>query len=110
MTMGRQLNSRPPISIDTTWRTHAKCRFENLDMFFPAGTTGAAVEEMEAAKAICKGCQVRDRCLRFALETNQEDGIWGGTTEAERRKLRRAWLAARRAPAAAHTRQSQVSA
>ncbi len=65
-------------------------------LFFPAGSTGVAVGEIDAAKVICGACQVQDRCLRFALETDQEDGIWGGTTEAERRKLRRAWLATRR--------------
>jgi WhiB family redox-sensing transcriptional regulator len=37
-----------------------------------------------------------DTCLDFALATNQESGVWGATSEEERRKLRKAWLAARR--------------
>jgi WhiB family redox-sensing transcriptional regulator len=82
--------------VDNTWRDHASCRFERVDLFFPAGTTGAAIEEIDAAKGICQSCRVQDRCLSFAFETNQEDGIWGGTTEEERRKLRREWLADQR--------------
>ena len=39
---------------------------------------------------------VSDECLEFALATNQEAGIWGGSTEEERRKLRKAWLAKQR--------------
>lgn len=95
--MDRKLSSRPTKSVDTSWRDQASCRFANLDLFFPADSTGISVEDIDAAKAICRACQVQDRCLRFALETNQEVGIWGGTTEAERRKLRRAWLVTRRA-------------
>jgi WhiB family redox-sensing transcriptional regulator len=37
-----------------------------------------------------------DPCLEFALATNQEAGIWGATSEEERRKLRKAWLARQR--------------
>ena len=40
-------------------------------------------------------------CLEFALATNQEAGVWGGTTEDERRALRKAWLAEQQADAAA---------
>jgi WhiB family redox-sensing transcriptional regulator len=45
---------------------------------------------------VCGGCDARQPCLEFALTTNQDSGIWGGTSEEERRKLRRQWLAARR--------------
>ena len=40
------------------------------------------------AKAICGACAVRAECLEYALKTDQEHGIWGGLTEAERRTLR----------------------
>ena len=78
------------------WRDSAACRNTDPNLFFPAGTTGAAVEEIEAAKAICRSCVVQKECLEFALEANQDTGVWGGTTEDERRKIRSAWLAARR--------------
>lgn len=86
------------MSIDTRWQEYASCSVDDLDLFFPAGTTGDAVAEVEAAKAICQGCRVQARCLQFALETNQQDGVWGGTAPVERRKLRRAWIAAHRPP------------
>ena len=66
------------------------------DLFFPIGTTGPAVDQIEAAKRVCRGCDALEPCLDFALATNQESGVWGGTSEEERRKLRKSWLAARR--------------
>ena len=53
--------------------------------------------QIETARRICRACQVSDECLEFALATNQEAGIWGGTTEEERRKLRKMWVAKQRA-------------
>lgn len=73
------------------WREHAACRDSDASLFFPAGSTGAAIDQIEAAKAVCATCPVQDDCLRFALETNQEDGVWGGRDEIERRRLRRGW-------------------
>jgi WhiB family redox-sensing transcriptional regulator len=65
-------------------------------MFFPIGTTGPAVDHIEKAKMICGMCSVREECLQYALETNQEAGVWGGFAEDERRRLRKRWLAERR--------------
>lgn len=81
---------------DSGWRDRAACRDTDPDLFFPVGTTGVAVEEIEAAKALCQSCPVCAQCLDFALEANQEAGIWGGTSEDERRRMRSAWVAARR--------------
>jgi len=82
--------------IDVRWRQQANCRHVHPDLFFPTGSSGVAVDEIEAAKAVCRACRVQGACLQFALETNEQAGIWGGATEDERRKLRRAWLARRR--------------
>lgn len=78
------------------WRGHAACRGMEPDMFFPIGTTGPALDQIEASKAICSVCDVRDDCLDFALSTNQESGVWGETSEEERKRLRKRWLAGRR--------------
>jgi WhiB family transcriptional regulator, redox-sensing transcriptional regulator len=78
------------------WRRRASCRDTDPDLFFPVGTTGSAIDQIEAAKAVCRQCDARDDCLEFALATNQEAGVWGATSEEERRKLRKAWLARRR--------------
>ena len=72
------------------WRNEASCRNTDPDLFFPVGTTGPALEQIAAAKAVCCECEVRQRCLEFALTTNQDSGIWGGTSEEERRQIRRA--------------------
>ncbi len=78
------------------WRDVASCRDTDPDLFFPVGTTGPALEQIEAAKAVCRACPALEPCLEFALATNQESGVWGATSEEERRKLRKAWLAAQR--------------
>ena len=73
------------------WRELSACRDTDPDLFFPIGTTGAAIEQIEAAKAVCRTCEAQPACLEFALMTNQESGVWGGTSEEERRQLRKAW-------------------
>jgi len=83
------------------WRTSAACRDSNAELFFPIGTTGNALDQIEAAKAVCMLCPVRSECLEFALATNQEAGVWGATSEDERRKLRKNWVGSRKATTAA---------
>jgi WhiB family transcriptional regulator, redox-sensing transcriptional regulator len=74
---------------DVDWRDHARCLDEDPDLFFPIGTTGPAIAQAEAAKAVCRGCAVTRECLQWALNNYQDAGVWGGTTEEERRLLRR---------------------
>ncbi|MFF3849194.1 WhiB family transcriptional regulator [Streptomyces sp. NPDC002328] len=71
------------------WRQHAVCRHEDPDLFFPIGTTGPALLQTEQAKAVCRRCPVREPCLEWAMETDQTLGVWGGTSETERRSLKR---------------------
>ncbi|XKK60924.1 WhiB family transcriptional regulator [Streptomyces sp. ARC32] len=71
------------------WRELAACRTEDPDLFFPIGTTGPAALQTEQAKAVCRTCPVREQCLRWALDTGQTLGVWGGTSELERRALKR---------------------
>lgn len=78
------------------WRERSLCRETSPELFFPIGTTGDAVEQIEAARAVCAQCLARPECLEFALSTNQEAGVWGGTTEEERRRIRRSRRAATR--------------
>jgi len=80
----------------TDWRQTAACRDSEPTLFFPIGTTGLAVEQIEEAKGICAACLVTEDCLQYALQTNQEAGVWGGYAEDERRRLRKRWLAERR--------------
>jgi WhiB family transcriptional regulator, redox-sensing transcriptional regulator len=79
------------------WREQSACRDTDPDLFFPVGTTGPAIEQIENAKAVCRVCDVQKNCLEYALVTNQDSGIWGGTSEEERRAIRRQWAARRKA-------------
>ena len=81
---------------DLSWRSLAACNDYDHELFFPAGDTGAAAVQIQEAKRVCDSCVVKADCLVFAVETNQVNGVWGGTSEQERRLIRRRWMAARR--------------
>ncbi|MDQ0605343.1 WhiB family redox-sensing transcriptional regulator [Streptomyces canus] len=72
-----------------SWREKAACRDVDPDLFFPIGTAGLTLVQIDEAKAVCARCPVRERCLQWALDVGQVEGIWGGTTESERRATRR---------------------
>jgi WhiB family redox-sensing transcriptional regulator len=65
-----------------TWRNRAACRGVDPDVFYPVSD-----EETEVAKAICAQCPVREACLEYALANRERDGVWGGATERERRRM-----------------------
>jgi WhiB family redox-sensing transcriptional regulator len=71
------------------WRHEAACRDEDPELFFPIGNTGPAILQIEEAKAVCRRCKVIEPCLKWALETGQDSGVWGGTSEDERRAIKR---------------------
>jgi WhiB family redox-sensing transcriptional regulator len=74
------------------WRNDAACRNTDPELFFPIGTTGPAIAQMEEAKAVCAGCPVREPCLHWALHSEpigQESGVCAGLSEDERRSLKR---------------------
>jgi WhiB family redox-sensing transcriptional regulator len=70
------------------WRRLAACRGEDPELFFPISSVGPAQVQITDAKKVCARCPVRPACLRYALATRQDYGIWGGLTEDERRQLR----------------------
>ena len=63
------------------------CAQTDPEAFFPETGRGGT-PEVKAAKAICRQCPVQNQCLEFAL-VNSEIGIWGGTTNDDRRQIRR---------------------
>jgi WhiB family redox-sensing transcriptional regulator len=68
----------------TAWRKRAACRGLDAEIFFPAIDDEAGAAE---AKAICAACPVRQPCLEHALAAREREGIWGGMTERERRRI-----------------------
>jgi WhiB family redox-sensing transcriptional regulator len=75
--------------VRTGWRDHAACDGLDPELFFPVSTAGASLADAEAARRVCQRCPVTAPCLRWALDHGHVSGIWGGTTEEERRALRR---------------------
>ena len=76
---------------ERSWQDQANCLGVDPDLFFPE--RGASTRE---AKEVCRGCVVREECLEYALSNGEKFGIWGGMSERERRRLRRARALARR--------------
>ena len=68
------------------WRTRAACTGIDSDIFYPNSEDEADALE---AKAICAVCPVQVSCLEHALSFREREGIWGGTTERERRRIQR---------------------
>lgn len=68
--------------MNLSWRQKAACRGVDPDIFYPVSD-----DDAEAAKAICATCPVREACLEYALANRERDGVWGGATERERRRL-----------------------
>lgn len=72
---------------DESWRADAACRDAPPGLFF----AGPHENDVAArAREVCASCPVRLECLEFALTHDERFGIWGGTSERERRRLRRA--------------------
>jgi WhiB family transcriptional regulator, redox-sensing transcriptional regulator len=102
LTLVRSVEAVEPISIDLLreqgtveafgeaveepdWQERALCAQTDPEAFFPE--KGGSTRE---AKRICSGCEVRAECLEYALAHDERFGIWGGLSERERRRLRRA--------------------
>lgn len=72
------------------WHTHATCSGDVRANFYPPFSSERKAQRVgreRRAKALCGLCPVREECLSFALNNDEKFGIWGGTTERERRLL-----------------------
>lgn len=70
--------------MSSTWRDQARCRGMDPQVFHPAEDDEVGAER---ALAICAVCPVREPCLELAITTKEKEGIWGGRTALERRRL-----------------------
>ena len=77
------------------WQSRANCMGVDPELFFPE--RGSSTRE---AKVVCRGCVVREDCLEFAIANGEKFGIWGGMSERERRRVRRARVLQQRGLAA----------
>lgn len=67
------------------WMTIGACRGSSVD-FFP--TNGHHLLSRDA-KEVCNICPVQLECLDYALSHRIEHGVWGGTDEVDRRRIRK---------------------
>ncbi len=68
--------------MDETWMHHGSCREEPPARFFPNDGVG-----VDAARRVCATCPVKAECLEYALVHRIDPGVWGGTSERERRRI-----------------------
>jgi len=66
------------------WRSKAACKGLDASIFFPDPDVD---DDALPAKAVCAECAVRELCLEYALGFREKDGVWGGCTERERRRI-----------------------
>ena len=78
------LRTRHNSPVDTTWMGRGKCRDMDPDTFFPSDGVG-----VEVARRICVDCPVKEPCLEYAMVNHIDHGVWGGTSERERRRIAR---------------------
>ena len=83
----------------TDWMAGGKCKEVPPDVFFPNDGMGVLV-----AQRICAECSVRSECLEYALANRIEQGVWGGASERERRRILRRRRKAGALPVVGHTR------
>ena len=68
--------------MDSNWMAEGLCAEKPPSLFFPSDGVG-----VDVARKICAECPVKGACLEYALENRIDHGVWGGTSERERRRL-----------------------
>ncbi len=82
---GDNLLVSPQVDGDTSWMKAGRCAEMSPSTFFPSDGVG-----VESARKICAECPVREQCLEYALANRIDHGVWGGTSERQRRRILRA--------------------
>lgn len=78
-----------PAASPADWMRDGLCAQTDPALFFPEGRAGAITSQTKQAKSICNRCPVKDECRQWALETGEQNGVWGGVSEAELRSQAR---------------------
>lgn len=80
----RRVPGVDPLPEPDRWWERAACRGMDPDLFF----VGRG-ESLAEARKVCAGCSVREECLAYALDNCEKHGVWAGTSEKQRRRMRR---------------------
>lgn len=70
------------VAKEIIWRELGACKGLDPSIFYPDDDS-----EANDAKAVCTSCGVRVACLEYALQSREKQGVWGGATERERRRM-----------------------
>ena len=68
--------------VETDWMAKGSCRSVAPAVFFPSDGVG-----VDRARRICATCPVSEPCLEYAITAREKDGVWGGRTARERRRM-----------------------
>ncbi|MFK0244550.1 WhiB family transcriptional regulator [Amycolatopsis azurea] len=92
------------VRLTRRWRDDALCAETDPDAFFPEDDGDA-----EDAKRICARCDVRERCLAYALKADERIGVWGGLSAEERDRITEHRFGARLTGAKARRRERDAT-
>ena len=79
------------IETSWVWQAQGACRDMDSNLFYYEDQERGPAKETRIAnaKAVCESCKVKKECLEFALQINEQHGIWGGLTPEERQSVKR---------------------
>jgi hypothetical protein len=84
VSLGSTIPTRTAVPHGRPWQDFAACLDQDPELFF--ATTDKDIGD---AKKVCAKCQVKTECLEHALVNKEREGIWGGLTVRERKRLQR---------------------
>ena len=70
------------LAVDTQWMALGECADKPPSLFFPSDGVG-----VDVARRVCAECPVRQECLEYTIANRIDHGVWGGTSERERRRI-----------------------
>ena len=82
MVHGVRLITMKARNLETEWMAAGNCANEKPSLFFPSDGVG-----VDRARQVCVDCPVKTECLEYALVNRIDHGVWGGTSERERRRI-----------------------
>ena len=79
-----QRTHAPRPALNDRWMSRARCREVKAEFH------AENMADTQHAKRVCNtGCPVKDECLEYAMERNEQLGVWGGMSIDDRKRLRR---------------------
>ena len=76
------------LGLEENWEVEGLCRTGGYDpdLWFPSSTD---INLMKLAQRVCYRCPVIMECRSIAVARGERNGIWGGLTETQRKKMRK---------------------